>query len=67
MQLDKGADVNILRYEDFSSLKERPKLRHSNIKLKAYDGGYVPVKGQCILPISYNVYCQLAMYIANIR
>ena len=38
MKLDTGADVNILSYEDFSSLKERPKLRHSNMKLKAYDG-----------------------------
>ena len=33
MKLDTGADVN----EDFSSLKERPKLRHSNVLLKAYD------------------------------
>ena len=54
MKLDTGAGVNILSYEDFSSLKERPKLRHSNTKLKAYDGGDVPVRGQCILPISHK-------------
>ena len=54
MKLDKGADVNILSYEDFSPLKERPKLRHSNIKLKAYDGGDALVKGRCILPISHK-------------
>ena len=36
---------NILSYEDFKKLPNRPKLKTAKMKLKAYNGGNVEVKG----------------------
>ncbi|KAL5014575.1 hypothetical protein ScPMuIL_008845 [Solemya velum] len=54
MKLDTGADVDILGINDFSKLNPKPKLHPSKIKLKAYDGGDILVKGQCIVNVEHK-------------
>ena len=54
VKLDTGSDVNILSFSDYKKIKSRPKLKESKVKLTAYNGGTVPVKGQCILDVQYK-------------
>ena len=43
-----------MSYNEFKTLKNKPKLKKSNIKLKAYNGGDVRVQGQCILSLKFK-------------
>ena len=54
LKLDTGANVNIIGYQDFLQLKIRPRLHPSKVKLSAYAGSDVPVKGQCVLQITHK-------------
>ena len=38
-KVDTGSDVNVMSYNEFKTLKNKPKLKKSNTKLKAYNGG----------------------------
>ena len=53
IKLDAGSDVNILHLADFNSLKDRPKLRQTQVKLTAYNGEDIPVKGQAVLALKH--------------
>ena len=49
--LDTGAQSNILPQHIYYSLGNRPRLRKSNIKLSAYNGESIPVKGKVVVRI----------------
>ncbi|XP_041349296.1 uncharacterized protein K02A2.6-like [Gigantopelta aegis] len=65
LKLDTGSDVNILGYKDFQNLLQKPKLNSSKVLLKAYDGGNVPVKGQCVLELCYKDSRYRALFIIS--
>ena len=46
--LDTGAQVNVLPEHVYNSLQKKPKLHHTKVKLYAYDGGRITVKGKCV-------------------
>ena len=46
--LDTGARVNVLPEHVYNSLQKTPKLHHTKVKLSAYDGGRITVKGKCV-------------------
>ena len=64
-KIDTGSDVNVLSYEEFRTLKNKPKLKQSKTKLKAYNGGDVEVKGQCILSLKYKEKSVKALFIIS--
>ena len=46
--LDTGAQVNVLPEHVYNSLHKKPKLHRTKVKLTAYDGGGITVKGKCV-------------------
>jgi hypothetical protein len=54
VKLDTGSDVNILSHKDFIKLKVKSSLHDCQIKVTAYDGSEIPVKGRAILSLSVN-------------
>ena len=63
MKLDTGSDVNILPLDDFNSLQNRPNLRQTQVKLTAYNGEYIPVKGQAVLALKHRGHTQRALFV----
>ena len=64
MKLDTGSDVNILPLADFNSLKDRPKLRQTQqVKLTAYNGEDIHVKGQAVLALKHRGHTQRALFV----
>ena len=53
-KIDTGADANVISYEDYKSLKDKPRIKPVKIKLTAYNGTVIPVKGKYILNIRQN-------------
>ena len=49
--LDTGAQANILPQHIYYSLENRPRLHKTNIKLSAYNGESIPVKGKVVVHI----------------
>ena len=49
-KIDTGADI--IPYYDYLRLQKVPRLLPSQIKLSAYNGSSIPVKGKCILYIN---------------
>ena len=49
--LDTGAQTNILPQHIYYSLEDRPRLHKTNIKLTAYNGESIPVKGKVVVRI----------------
>ena len=45
VQIDSGADVNIMDYATYMKLNQPPPLKHSNAKLKLYNSKPIPVRG----------------------
>ena len=62
MKLDTGSDVNILPLDDFNSLQNRPNLRQTQVKLTAYNGEDIPVKGQAVLALKHRGHTQRALF-----
>ena len=52
-KIDTGAQVNVIPFRTFVKLNRRPKLSTSTIKLTAYNGTEIPVRGQCIININH--------------
>jgi len=67
MKLDTGANANIIGETDYLSIQQRPKLRTSKVKLTAYAGHNVPVKGQCVMNIRRegNSKCYKSLFIVT--
>ena len=53
-KINSGAQINILPLNEYYRLQNRPKLPSSSIKLSAYNGSYIPLKGSCIVHIKHN-------------
>ena len=54
-RIDTGVQVNVLPKTEFVKLLRRPKLKPTKIKLTAYSGQGIPVKGKCILQITHKI------------
>ena len=54
VQIDSGADVNIMDYATYMNLNQPPPLKHSNAKLKPYNSKPIPVRGYFKASISAN-------------
>ena len=44
VKIDTGAGADLMNYNDFLSLKNRPRLKHSNVLLSDYNGNTIKVK-----------------------
>lgn len=53
-KLDTGSEVNVLSMKDFKTLKKRPKIHKSKIRLTSYSGDKIPVHGSCMMNIDYK-------------
>ena len=53
-KIDTGAQANVLPWKVYSKLLKRPKLIKSKVKLTAYNGTDIPVRGSCIARIDYK-------------
>ena len=63
MKLDTGSDVNILPLDDFNSPQNRPNLRQTQVKLTAYNGEDIPVKGQAVLALKHRGHTRRALFV----
>ncbi len=54
IKLDPGANINIMSYAQWVDLNNGKKLQQTNIKLTAYGGHEVPVKGQADVDIIHR-------------
>ena len=60
-KLDTGAEANLLAYQDYLRLKNRPKIKDANIRLKDYNRKEIPCKGKCTVQITLKkkkYFCQ---------
>ena len=64
-KLDTGSDVNIISYKDYNSLKDKPKLLDASVKLTAYAGGEVPVKGRVTVRLRHKESAYKALLIVS--
>lgn len=64
-KIDTGANVNIIGKEEFNSLKERPALKESQVKLTAYAGSEVPVYRQFIADIRHKGETYKSLFIVS--
>lgn len=49
VKLDTGAGANLLGWQDYCALKNRPRLGPAHVTLKDYNHGSISTKGSCIL------------------
>ncbi len=49
IMLDTGSNVNILSVKEYQSPRNQPPLNSAKMRLTTYNGGDVPVKGECDL------------------
>ena len=54
VQIDSGADVNIMGYATYMKSNQPPPLKHSSAKLKPYNSKPIPVRGYFKAAISAN-------------
>ena len=54
VQIDSGADVNIMNYATYVKLNQPPPLKHSNAELIPYNSKPIPVWGYFKASISAN-------------
>ena len=47
-KIDSGAQVNVLPKKLLNSLRNRPSMKSTTAKLKAYGGSDIPVVGKCV-------------------
>jgi hypothetical protein len=64
-KVDTGSDVNVISYNEFKTLQNKPKLKQSKTKLKAYNGGDVQVQGQCILYLKFKEKSVKALFLIS--
>ena len=54
LKIDSGSQVNIIPKKDYQLRKNKPELKPTNTKLKAYNGTAIPVLGKCAVQIPYK-------------
>lgn len=55
-QVDTGATCNVMSYKELCKLDgtNKPRLHPSTVRIKMYDGNYIPVKGERDLKCAYD-------------
>ena len=53
-KLDTGSQVNILLKHQYQSLRKKPRLHKTQIKLKSYSKHDIPVLGACVLDVEHH-------------
>ena len=53
-KIDSGSQANILPFNAFNNLNNRPKLNNTNTNLIAYNGTNIHVKGSCVVNIEHK-------------
>ena len=53
-KIDSGAQVNVLPENQIENLQRKPRITKSATTLSAYNGGNIPVKGECTLHIHHR-------------
>ena len=53
-KIDTGAQVNVISRKQVNKLSSRPSIKHSGIRLTAYNGSRIPVLGRCILNVKHT-------------
>ena len=54
-----------MSYNEFKTLKNKPKLKQSKTKLKAYNGGDIHIQGQCILSLTFKENSVKALFLIS--
>ena len=54
MEIDSGAEVNILNEATYHAIRPKPKLKQCSVKLKPYKSKAIPVKGYFMAEIAAN-------------
>ena len=63
-KIDTGAQANIIPWKQFCRLVDKPKLKKTTkVKLTAYNGTDIPVKGSCLLKIQRKRSCIPVLFI----
>jgi len=53
-KVDTGAQVNLIPINAYRELKQKPEIQRGDIKLTAYNGTKIPVKGTCQLLVDHK-------------
>ena len=53
-KIDSGAKVNILPKKEFYFLQDRPGLKDTKIRLKAYNSSSIPMLGRCVTHVKHK-------------
>ena len=53
-KIDTGAQCNVIPEHAFEKLRKKPILQTTKVKLTAYGGVRVPIKGTCTMKIKHN-------------
>ena len=54
-----------MSYNEFKTLKNKPKLKQSKTKVKAYNGGDVHLQSQCILSLTFKENSVKALFLIS--
>ena len=54
MQVDSGAEVNVINEKTYMELAQKPKLKQTSVKLRPYKSKPLPVKGYIVTEVSAN-------------
>ena len=65
VKIDTGAGADLMNYNDFLSLKNRPRLKHCNVLLSDYNDNSIKVKGCCVLYPSVRGVTMTIVYSQN--
>ena len=63
MKLDTGAGANLINISDYYSLKQRPAIRRSKMRLSDYNNKPIDVHGECIISCKFNGVKQKVLFI----
>ena len=53
-KIDTGSQANIIPLKLFRNIRDAPRLSHANVRLTAYDGSTIPVKGKCNMTLTHH-------------
>ena len=53
-KIDTGAQCNVIPEHAFEKLRKKPILQTTKVKLMAYGGVRIPIKGTCTMKIKHN-------------
>lgn len=54
VKLDTGAQANVISEAEFKKIRPRPKIHATKVKVSAYSGTEIPVKGKCMVKVTHK-------------